>query len=67
MDSNFDKVTYLAKHNFDEIAEFHGTEGKMRQLKELEKTIAVQREIITEQAIKVQELQEKLKKYSRYM
>jgi hypothetical protein len=63
MDSNFDKITFLAKHSVDEVSEFHGAEGKMHQVKELQKTIDVQREIIAEQAIKIQELQYRLKKF----
>ena len=61
MDSNFDKVTYLADQNKDRYDEIVNSQQEV-QLSELNKKLAVQREIIAEQAVKIQMLQKKLKK-----
>jgi len=67
MASNFDTITYLSNQKLDQIdtvpTETGELEVSMRQLQELNDTVKVQRRIIAEQAVKVKELQDKLKKY----
>ena len=58
MDRNFDKVTYLTDHD-----DMHDRKREKHQVNELNAKLTVQREIIAEQAIKIQKLQKKLKKF----
>jgi len=64
MDNHFDMITFLSNQKIDQVDTVpRDSEVSMRQIKELNDTIDVQRKIIAEQAVKVKELQEKLKKY----
>lgn len=68
MDNNLDKVSFLLNQNIDktdmETTQSRYEHGNTHLIKDLKDTIDVQRKIIAEQAVKVKELQKKLKKHN---